>query len=202
MKLSARQQEILDFIRERIRFDGLPPTRAEINTHFGFSSPNAAQSHLRALEKKGAVTINPGLARGVMPSDFDDSMHPGNGVPIIGRVAAGSPLLAVENHEYSVQLDPALFHPRPHYLLRVTGESMKDAGIHDGDLLAVHRTREASHKQIVVARVNDEVTVKRLRRRGRGIWLDPENRRFKPIQVAPADDFAIEGLAVGILRNL
>jgi len=202
MKLSSRQQEILDFIRERIRYEGLPPTRAEINAHFGFSSPNAAQSHLRALEKKGAITINPGLARGVMPADFDGSSTPGNGLPIIGRVAAGSPLLAIENHESTVHLDAALFHPRPHYLLRVRGESMKDAGISDGDLLAVHRTREAAHGQIVVARINDEVTVKRLRRRGRGIWLDPENRRFKPIQVSSGDDFAIEGLAVGVLRDL
>jgi len=200
MKLSGRQREILDFIVACIRDDGLPPTRADINRHFGFASPNAAQSHLRALEAKGAITINPGLARGIRPSDA--VLKGGGGLPLIGQVAAGTPLLAVENLERNVALDASLFRPRADYLLRVRGESMREAGILDGDLLAVHRCRTADHGNIIVARVNDEVTVKRLRRRGRGIWLDPANPDFEPIRVTSADDFAIEGRAVGVLRDL
>lgn len=202
MKLSRRQNEILAFIRDRVQEDGLPPTRAEINRHFGFSSPNAAQSHLRALERKGAVRLNPRLARGIIPvATATDSRRDG-GIPLIGRVAAGQPLLAVENHERMVRIDPAMFRPAPDYLLRVTGESMIDAGIRDGDLLAVRRTTDAQTGQIVVARVNDEVTVKRLRRRGRGIRLEAANPSFEDIQVTRDDDFAIEGLGVGVLRNL
>ena len=197
MQLSARQREILDFIRSCVQTHGLPPTRAEINRHFGWSSPNAAQSHLRALEQKGAINLNPRLARGIQPTIDDEQ-----GIPVIGQVAAGRPLLAIENRERHVQVDPSLFSNSPDYLLRVRGESMNDAGIRDGDLLAVHRTREARTGQIVVARVNDEVTVKRLRRRGRGIWLDPANPDFQPLQVTAADDFELEGLAVGVLRSI
>ena len=199
MDLSDRQREILDYIAARIRDDGLPPTRAEINRHFGWASPNAAQSHLRALEAKGVIELNGGLARGIRLVDVERVPE---GLPLIGRVAAGQPILALENRERQVDIDPMLFRPRPDYLLRVNGESMRDAGIHDRDLLAVQRTPEAAHGEIVVARINDEVTVKRLRRRGRGIWLDPANPDFRPIQVEPGDEFAIEGRVVGVIRSL
>ena len=202
MKLSRRQSEILEFIQERVEHDGLPPTRAEINRHFGFSSPNAAQSHLHALERKGAIRINPRLARGIVPLVSKRDTPAEKGIPLIGRVAAGRPLLAVENCERMVDLDRLLFQPRPDYLLRVTGDSMIDAGILDGDLLAVHRTPDARSGQIVVARINDEVTVKRLRRQGHGIVLQPANPAFDDIRVSARDDFIIEGLAVGVMRNL
>jgi len=202
MKLSSRQREILGFIQDRIEEDGLPPTRAEINRHFGFSSPNAAQSHLHALERKGAIRINPRLARGIVPMMPDGATPAGKGIPLIGRVAAGRPLLAEENHERMVNPDRLLFQPRPDYLLRVAGESMIDAGILDGDLLAVHSTAEARAGQIVVARIDDEVTVKRLRRSGARIVLEAANSKFSDIQVSDRDDFALEGLAVGVLRDL
>lgn len=202
MKLSARQLEILAFIQDRVDHDGLPPTRAEINRHFGFSSPNAAQSHLHALERKGAIRINPRLARGIVPLVAGRGAPVEKGIPLIGRVAAGRPLLAVENRERMVDLDRMLFQPRPDYLLRVTGDSMIEAGILDGDLLAVHNTREARSGQIVVARIEDEVTVKRLRRKGTRIVLEAANPAFDDIRVSDQDDFALEGLAVGVLRDL
>lgn len=206
MKLSRRQGEILDYIQARVASDGLPPTRAEINRHFGFSSPNAAQSHLRALEKKGAIRLNPRLARGIVPlgARENDAARAGisPGIPLIGRVAAGQPLLAIENQERMVELDSQLFQPRPDYLLRVNGNSMIDAGIHDGDLLAVHRTPDARSGQIVVARINDEVTVKRLRRESDRLVLEAANPEFDDIHVAAGDDFALEGLAVGVMRDL
>ena len=202
MPLSRRQKEILKFIRLSIRRDGLPPTRSEINQHFGFSSPNSAQCHLRALEKKGAIRITAGIARGIIPIASGNDETEETGIPLIGRVAAGQPIQAVENHERLVDLDPSLFRPAPAYLLRVKGESMIDAGILDQDLLAIHSTREARNGQIVVARINDEVTVKRLRRRGRGIWLEAANPAFDDLPVRREDDFAIEGVVVGVLRNL
>lgn len=202
MKLSQRQQEILAFIQARVDEDGLPPTRAEINRHFGFSSPNAAQSHLHALERKGAIRINPRLARGIVPLTSGGHAAAGKSIPLIGRVAAGQPLLAIENHERMVKLDAQLFQPKPDYLLRVTGNSMIDAGILDGDLLAVHRSTDARTGQIVVARINDEVTVKRLRRQGRSITLEAANPDYADIQVSNQDDFALEGLAVGVMRDL
>ncbi|MBL39142.1 MAG: repressor LexA [Xanthomonadales bacterium] len=206
MKLSRRQGEILDYIQARVASDGLPPTRAEINRHFGFSSPNAAQSHLRALEKKGAIRLNPRLARGIVPLGAREN-EPARagmsaGIPLIGRVAAGQPLLAIENRERMVELDSQLFQPRPDYLLRVSGNSMIEAGILDGDLLAVHRTPDARSGQIVVARINDEVTVKRLRRESGRIVLEAANPEFDNIHVAAGDDFALEGLAVGVMRDL
>lgn len=203
MKLSPRQREILEFVRERVETDGLPPTRAEINAHFGFSSPNAAQSHLRALEKKGAIRLNARLARGIVP--LVSTGHSGteaSGIPLIGRVAAGQPVLAVENHERMVRLDTAMFRPRPDYLLRVHGDSMIEAGILDGDMLAVHRSGDAAEGQIVVARINGEVTVKRLRRGARSIRLESANPAFADIEVTSGDDFALEGLAVGVVRSL
>ncbi len=203
MKLTPRQQEILDYIEQCMQIDGMPPTRAEIVEHFGFASPNAAQCHLRALAARGAIELRKGTARGIVPLDRDRT-NAGNRasltMPVIGRVAAGSPLLAVENREDAIQVDPGLFRPRPDYALRVTGDSMINAGINDGDLLVVHRTPEARSGQIVVARINDEVTVKRLLRRGRGIRLKAENPHYEDIQVGSGDDFAIEGLGVGVIR--
>jgi repressor LexA len=204
MDLTARQQQILDFIEGRLAADGLPPTRAEIVAHFGFASPNAAQCHLRALADRGAIELRPGRARGIVPvrptAGPGAEPPPMRTLPVIGRVAAGSPLLAVENHEDELHVEAQRFHPAPDYALRVRGDSMIGAGIDDGDLLLVHRTPEARAGQIVVARIDDEVTVKRLRRKGRGVYLDSENPDCPPIHVAPGSDFAIEGLAVGTIR--
>lgn len=205
MQLTARQQEILDFIRARMRAEGLPPTRAEIVEHFGFASPNAAQCHLRALAAHGAIELRAGTARGIVlpegpenPSG-DDSRS--LSVPVIGRVAAGTPLLAVVNQEDEVRLDAALFRPRPDYALRVNGDSMTGAGIEHGDLLLVHSTPDARPGQIVVARIDDEVTVKRYKRRGGNIVLASENPDYPDIQVSSTRAFAIEGLAIGSLRS-
>jgi repressor LexA len=192
--LTAKQQEILTLIRQTIETTGLPPTRAEIAEAMDYSSHNAAEEHLRMLERKGAIEIVKGSARGIRLKD-------GGGIPLIGRVAAGSPILAEEHVQAHYQIDPALFNPRADYLLKVRGMSMRDAGIHDGDLLAVHKTGEARAGQVVVARVNDEVTVKRLRRRGAIIELLAENPEFEPIIIDPRrEEFAIEGLAVGVIR--
>ena len=192
--LTAKQQEILPLIRQAIETTGLPPTRAEIAEAMDYSSHNAAEEHLRMLERKGAIEIVKGSARGIRLKD-------GGGIPLIGRVAAGSPILAEEHIQAHYQVDPALFNPRADYLLKVRGMSMRDAGIHDGDLLAVHKTSEARAGQVVVARLNDEVTVKRLRRRGAIIELHPENPEFEPIIVDPRrEEFVIEGLGVGVIR--
>jgi repressor LexA len=192
--LTTKQQEILTLIRQAIETTGLPPTRAEIAEAMDYSSHNAAEEHLRMLERKGAIEIVKGSARGIRLKD-------GGGIPLIGRVAAGSPILAEEHVQAHYQIDPALFNPRADFLLKVRGMSMRDAGIHDGDLLAVHKTSEARAGQVVVARLNDEVTVKRLRRRGAIIELLPENPEFEPIIVDPRrEEFAIEGLAVGVIR--
>ena len=193
-ELTAKQQEILDFVRQAIEETGFPPTRAEIAKAFRYSSPNAAEEHLRTLERKGAIELTPGASRGIRLAE-----NPG--LPLIGRVAAGSPILAEEHVERHCQIDPALFRPRATYLLKVRGMSMKDIGILDGDLLAVHRTREARSGQIVVARLNGEVTVKRLKRSGRSIELVPENSDFKPIEVDASDELAIEGIGVGVIRH-
>ena len=192
--LTARQEEIFALIREWIATTGLPPTRAEIAERFGFSSPNAAEQHLKGLAKKGVLELVPGTSRGIR-------LAGGGGLPLVGRVAAGSPLLAQEHIERHVQVEAALFAPRADYLLRVRGMSMKDIGILDGDLLAVHKTAEAKNGQVVVARIGDEVTVKRLDKRGRTVRLLPENPEFEPIVVdAVRDGFAIEGIAVGVIR--
>ncbi|HEX8963804.1 MAG TPA: transcriptional repressor LexA [Rhodocyclaceae bacterium] len=190
--LTPRQREILDFIKNSLEVLGAPPTRAEIAGAFGFASHNAAEEHLRALAKKGAIVMDPGSARGIRLVEQ-------LGLPLIGSVAAGSPLLAVENELGRLQVDPRLFSPRADYLLQVRGNSMTGAGILDGDLLAVHRTTEARSGQIVVARIEDEVTVKRLRRKGARIELVAENPDYEPIVVNGA--LAIEGLAVGLIRN-
>ncbi|MGE5468239.1 MAG: transcriptional repressor LexA [Ignavibacteria bacterium] len=190
--LTPRQREILDFIRNSLEVLGAPPTRAEIAGAFGFASHNAAEEHLKALAKKGAIVLDPGSARGIRLVEQ-------LGLPLIGSVAAGSPILAVENERGRLQIDPRLFTPRADYLLQVRGNSMTGAGILDGDLLVVHRTTEAKSGQIVVARIEDEVTVKRLRRKGSRIELVAENPDYQPIVVS--GDLAIEGLAVGLIRN-
>lgn len=209
-RLTPRQQQILDWIERRSALSGAPPTRAEIAAAFGFRSVNAAEDHLRALERKGVIGITPGCARGIRLLDRRSIAGPSAGanarpaalLPLIGRVAAGSPILAQQNVETELTVDPALFHPRADYLLRVHGESMRDAGILDGDLLAVHRSPQAENRQIVVARIGEEVTVKRLERSAQGLRLLPCNPDFAPITLDPdREDFAIEGLAVGVLRR-
>jgi repressor LexA len=194
-ELTPRQAEILQLIRDSIDETGYPPTRAEISRTLGFASPNAAEDHLKALARKGAIELMEGTARGIrLPQP--------PGVPLIGRVAAGSPILAEANVQAHYQIDPQLFSPSVDYLLKVRGMSMRDIGILDGDLLAVHRTQEVRSGQIVVARLDDEVTVKRLKRRGGSVELLPENPDFKPIVVdTRSETFAIEGLAVGVIRN-
>lgn len=195
MKLTPRQQEILDFIRNTLEVLGAPPTRMEISTAFGFASPNAAEDHLKALAKKGAITLEPGSARGIRLIEQ-------LGLPLIGSVAAGSPILAVENVQGRYALDAQLFSPRADFLLKVRGLSMIDAGIFDGDLIAVHKTNQARDGQIVVARLDEEVTVKRLQRKNGVIELIAENPDYQPIVVNPEEiDFAIEGIAVGLIRG-
>lgn len=197
--LTPRQTDILGFIRSSLETRGSPPTRAEIVKQFGFASPTAAEDHLKALARKGVIALIPGVSRGIRLLEVAPQQYQ---LPLIGRVAAGSPLLALENLERQVPVDAALFKPRADYLLRVQGESMREAGIRDGDLLAVHRSPTARNGQIVVARVGDEVTVKRFERRGDSVRLLPENADFEPIRVDLARQaFAIEGLAVGLLRT-
>ena len=193
--LTPRQAEILTLIREWIGSTGLPPTRAEIAQQFGFRSANAAEDHLKVLAKKGFLELVPGASRGIRLKD-------GGGLPVVGRVAAGSPILAQEHIEGRYQIDGALFSPRPDYLLKVHGMSMKDAGILDGDLLAVHRSSEAKAGQVVVARIGDEVTVKRFKKRGHTVELLPENPDFAPIVVdLRRQELVIEGICVGVIRN-
>jgi len=200
MQLTRRQQEILDFIEQEVVQSGLPPTRSEIMQQFGFASPNAAQCHLQALARQGAIELHPNRARGIIPKRSATSRAMSQ-IPVIGRVAAGKPILAVENQEDALAIEFDAFHPAPDYALKVTGNSMIEAGILDQDLLLVHRTPDARSGQIVVARLGDEVTVKRLRRRGRATWLEPANAEFSAIQIRPDDDFAIEGLGVGVIRS-
>jgi repressor LexA len=194
-ELTPRQAEILQLIRDTIEGTGFPPTRMEISRMLGFASPNAAEEHLRALERKGVIEVLDGTARGIR-------LKEALGLPLVGRVAAGSPILAEEHIVGRYSVDPGLFSPRADYLLKVRGMSMRDAGILDGDMLAVHKTGEARTGQIVVARLEDEVTVKRLRRRGATVELLPENPEFRPIVVdTRSAPFAIEGIAVGIIRS-
>ncbi len=202
LDLTRRQNEILNFIRQRIEKTGLPPTRAEICEAFGFNSPNAAEAHLRTLERKGAIEMTPGASRGIRLVAHG-ARAPEFSLPVVGRVAAGEPILAIEHIEDHFRVDPRLFKPRADFLLRVRGQSMRGAGILDGDLLAVHRTGRAENGQIVVARVNDdEVTVKRLHRRSAYlVRLRPENPDFEPIELDLRQDaLRIEGLGVGVLR--
>ena len=216
LKLTARQEQILNLIKNAIENTGFPPTRAEIAAELGFRSANAAEEHLQALARKGAIEISPGTSRGIRLRESGSAAgvsparqmalpHPALmqlSLPLIGRVAAGSPILAQEHVEKTYQVDPAMFPAKPDYLLKVRGMSMRDAGILDGDLLAVRRADQVRNGQIVVARLADEVTVKRYQKTGSVITLFPENPEFEPIIVKPEDDqFALEGLAVGLLRS-
>ena len=215
-KLTARQQQILELIQSAIARTGAPPTRAEIATELGFKSANAAEEHLQALARKGVIELVSGTSRGIrLKSDALRSINesrskqyslslPGMGqlaLPLIGRVAAGSPIFAQEHIDRTYYLENSLFQHKPDYLLKVRGMSMRDAGIMDGDLLAVQSTREAKNGQIVVARLGDEVTVKRFRRNKDNIELHPENPDYQTIVVEPGEPFEIEGLAVGLIRN-
>ena len=230
-QLTDRQQQILDLISQALANTGFPPTRAEIAQTLGFKSANAAEDHLKALAKKGVIELTPGASRGIKltdaaklyeaESEFDSSetnlsvaqhanrtvvLSPPAGmgqllVPVVGRVAAGHPILAAENIEREISVDPNLFAQKPDYLLKVKGLSMRDAGILDGDLLAVKRSSEARHGQIVVARIDDEVTVKRLSKKGGHIELLPENPDFEPIQIQAGQEFSLEGIAMGLIRT-
>ncbi len=196
--LTARQQEVFDLIRDRINQTGMPPTRAEIAQQLGFRSPNAAEEHLKALARKGVIEIVSGASRGIRLLLEEEDI----GLPLIGRVAAGEPLLAQQHIEGHYQVDPSLFKPNADFLLRVSGMSMRDIGIMDGDLLAVHKTQDVRNGQVVVARIDDEVTVKRLKKQGNTVQLLPENSEFSPIVVNLREqNFTIEGLAVGVIRN-
>ena len=232
IRLTDRQQQILDLIRDVIRHTGYPPTRAEIAQALGFKSANAAEDHLKALARKGMIELTAGASRGIrlVSQDQDSAMAdrpasspstshaaagqstltaptaplPGAGqwlLPLIGRVAAGHPVLAAENIEKELLIDPTMFGQRPDYLLKVKGLSMKDIGILDGDLLAIRKSSDARHGQIVVARIDDEVTVKRLDKNGKEIRLLPENPDFEPIHIKPGQEFSIEGIALGLIRN-
>ena len=211
-KLTARQQEVFDLIRRAIERTGFPPTRAEIAAELGFSSANSAEEHLRALARKGVIELAAGASRGIrlLLAGQDDSPHQFTlphasimqlSLPLIGRVAAGSPILAQEHVSQHYACDPALFSSKPDYLLKVRGLSMRDAGIFDGDLLAVQKKSEAKDGQIIVARLGDDVTVKRLKRRPNGIELIAENPDYENIFVqAGSAEFALEGIAVGLIR--
>nr|WP_314264786.1 transcriptional repressor LexA [uncultured Moellerella sp.] len=198
--LTARQQQVYDLVRDHISQTGMPPTRAEIAASLGFRSPNAAEEHLKALARKGVIEIVSGASRGLRLLLEEPNDNPG--LPLIGRVAAGEPLLAQEHIESHYQVDPVLFKPRADFLLRVSGMSMKDIGIMDGDLLAVHKTQDVHNGQVIVARIEDEVTVKRFKQTGNKIELIAENPAFDPIVVDLREqNFTIEGLAVGVIRN-
>lgn len=199
--LTPRQSQIFDLIKEKISDIGMPPTRAEIADFFGFKSANAAEEHLKALAKKGYIEMLPGTSRGIrLAEQFQE--HEDQGLPLIGRVAAGEPILAEEHIEDHYKVDGNLFRPAADYLLRVNGESMKDIGILDGDLLAVHQTTDVQNGQVVVARVEDDVTVKRFKREGNIVYLHAENEAFSPIKIdLTTQQFNIEGIAVGVIRS-
>jgi repressor LexA len=215
VKLTARQQQILSLIQTAIQNTGAPPTRAEIATELGFKSANAAEEHLQALARKGVIQLVSGTSRGIRlkqtapePAELSFKQFPlplhtlaQLTLPLVGRVAAGSPILAQEHIEQTYNVEASMFSQTPDYLLKVRGLSMRDVGIMDGDLLAVKTTRDARNGQIVVARVGEEVTVKRFQKTAHGITLLPENPDFSPIQVQAGDVFSIEGLAVGLIRN-
>ena len=201
--LTARQAEILEFIQRFIEVTGMPPTRAEMARELGFRSANAAEEHLRALQRKGVIELLPGTSRGIRLLETGRLLlTEEEGLPLVGRVAAGQPILATEHIEARYRLDLALFNPRPHYLLRVQGMSMRDAGILDGDLVAVRREPEVRNGQIVVVRLEEEVTVKRYRQTGTMVTLLPQNPDFQPIKVdLKAEHMVIEGVVVGVIRN-
>lgn len=200
--LTPRQQQVFDLIKDKIDVTGMPPTRAEIAQELGFRSANAAEEHLKALAKKQAIEIIPGASRGIRILLQDSAANDEEGLPLIGRVAAGEPILAQEHVEAHYKVDPSMFRPQADFLLRVHGDSMKNIGIMDGDLLAVHKTQDVRNGQVVVARVDEDVTVKRLERKGPTVLLHAENEDYSPIQVDLASQqLSIEGVAVGIIRN-
>ena len=197
-ELTVRQRQVLHVIQRSIAETGMPPTSAEIAQQLGFRSANAAEEHLRALQRKGCVQLLAGASRGIQ---LAGALREEQGLPLVGRVAAGRPILAAEHIVDHIRVDASLFKPQPHYLLKVVGMSMRDAGILDGDLVAVHRTPEVRNRQIIVARLEDEVTVKRYRQEGPIAWLLPENAEFEPIRVDLAQQpLLIEGVVVGVLR--
>ena len=200
--LTARQQEVYDFLKHHLETTGMPPTRAEISKELGFRSPNAAEEHLKALAKKGVIEIVSGTSRGIRLL-LEDNGQEEPGLPLIGRVAAGEPILAEQHIEGTYHVDPTMFKPQADFLLKVYGQSMKDIGILDGDLLAVHSTKDVRNGQVIVARIEDEVTVKRLERKGSTVYLHAEDEEFAPIVVdlTQPTQFEIEGIAVGIIRN-
>ena len=203
-ELTKRQNEVLDVIKDQIAKTGMPPTRVELAKILGFRSANAAEEHLKALARKGAIEILSGTSRGIrILGEYKNNEKPlEEGLPLIGKVAAGEPILAQQHIETYYDVDPALFHPNADFLLRVQGESMKDIGIMDGDLLAVHKTQDIKNGQVVVARVEDDVTVKRFYREGRQVILKAENNHFEPIKVdLEYQSFDIEGIAVGVIRT-
>lgn len=199
--LTPRQAEILELIKRNIAETGMPPTRAEIASTLGFRSANAAEEHLKALAKKGYIEIMPGTSRGIrLPQE--EAQNDDAGLPLIGQVAAGEPILAQQHVENYYQVDPGMFRPSADFLLRVRGDSMKDIGILEGDLLAVHKVQDARNGQVVVARVEDDVTVKRFEKKGNVVYLHAENEAYSPIKVdLSCQQLTIEGLAVGVIRN-
>jgi repressor LexA len=205
--LSPRQAEVLAFIRRFLRTAGMPPTRGEIAAGLGLKNRQGIDQHLRALESKGAIALAAGISRGIRLRDeiagqAAAKSQSAPGLPLLGRIAAGTPILASGNIDDHVQVDPALFRPRASFLLRVRGDSMQDADIHDRDLLAVHQTAQVRNGQVVVARIGDEATVKYFRREGHNVWLDPANGAYRPLHIdLRTQEFAIEGLAVGVIRT-
>ena len=195
--LTLRQKEILDLIKSHLKEKGFPPTRADISRTLGFKSPNAAEQHLRAIEKKGFISILSGASRGIVLNQHE------NGIPVVGLVAAGNPILAQENIEKNLEIPNNMFSQKADYLLRVKGESMKDVGINEEDLIAVKKSKECKNGDIIVARLNDEVTVKTFRSSGEGkITLEPQNKKFKPIKINTAqEDFFLEGICVGVIKR-
>ncbi|KMV30472.1 transcriptional repressor LexA [Photobacterium swingsii] len=199
--LTPRQQEVFELIKAKIEDSGMPPTRAEIARELGFRSANAAEEHLKALARKQVIEIIPGASRGIRLVASNDEPEE-KGLPLIGQVAAGEPILAQEHVETHYEVDASLFKPHADFLLRVNGMSMKDIGIMDGDLLAVHKTQDVHNGQVVVARVDDDVTVKRLEKKGSQVLLHAENEDFAPIVVDLSQQhLSIEGIAVGVIRN-
>jgi len=196
IKLTTRQQQVLDLIKDSIKDTGFPPTRAELASTLGFKSPNAAEEHIKALAKKGVIEILPGASRGIKIVEKDQ------GLPIVGSVAAGSPILATEHIDEYIDLPSDMFYPSADYLLRVNGMSMKNIGIYEDDLIGVHKTDRIRNGDVVIARIDEDVTVKRYERKGNAIYLHPENEDFNVIEVDPtACHFEVEGVYVGVIRR-
>ena len=202
VKLTKAQTRVFEVIQKSIRNYGRPPTRAEITSALGYRSINAAESHLRALERRGAIRLQSGASRGIQCLIHTDDFSTDDGLPVIGKVAAGVPIDSPANIEKTMPIKSELFRARPDYLLRVEGDSMINVGIFDGDLLAVKKANTAKHGDIVVVRVDDDVTVKRLDQSRFGIKLISENEAFTPIEIRPESDFFIEGHAVGVIRTI